>query len=537
LHSHTILFLAANPPGTPPLDLASEARELRIALRQPGGHPFTLVTEWAVRARDVLSLLRDLKPTVVHFAGHGNRPGEAPAREEVSCRDIPAAPGEQPEDGVFLHGPDGRSAQLVRAPVFASTFRVVGASVKLVVLNACYSEAVAAALLRHVDCIVGMAGAIADDAARAFTAGFYGALAAGESIAQAFEQGQTAIPLDVRNGLTDATRPRLKVRDGVDPARWVLRSEGRLRRIARALGIEVRLGAHLGGPLGMTASCAILSALVLIAFRMWFAFGEPVFDVRVSELTVRASRASQPVQDNGELAAVEARASIVEGPRAAMADKGAHRIVLTGAFTSIDVDRQAPDDPACRARFAAQDRSITIERARPNGTPCRHDVIAIAGPEGLALAIDDAPALSIKHYDSVVLRMEPGTAVTLVPLRDQLALFWPAAIGTWQATDLQGNAAKGERVCLPGALRCGDSFELEGAVELRELRLDAGRLVVSGALRDWRGVIGDEDNWDAAVPWPRARTCWFAAVGLALLASAALVRARARWHAWGKDTG
>jgi hypothetical protein len=36
----------------------------------------------------------------------------------------------------------------------------------LIVLGACYSELNAQALLRHVDCVVGMSGAIAHDAAR-----------------------------------------------------------------------------------------------------------------------------------------------------------------------------------------------------------------------------------------------------------------------------------------------------------------------------------------------------------------------------------
>ena len=48
--------------------------------------------------------------------------------------------------------------------------------VQLVVLNACYSAPIATALLAHVDCVVGMTGAIQDNAAQNFAIGFYGGL-------------------------------------------------------------------------------------------------------------------------------------------------------------------------------------------------------------------------------------------------------------------------------------------------------------------------------------------------------------------------
>jgi hypothetical protein len=57
------------------------------------------------------------------------------------------------------------------------------------VLNACYSTAQAEALGAKIDCVVGMDGAIGDDAARAFAIRFYGALGSGRSIANAVAQG------------------------------------------------------------------------------------------------------------------------------------------------------------------------------------------------------------------------------------------------------------------------------------------------------------------------------------------------------------
>jgi hypothetical protein len=74
-------------------------------------------------------------------------------------------------------------------------------------------------LLPHVGCVVGMSGAIRDDAARSFAIGFYGGLGERESIAAAYKQGCAAISLA---GLRDRDRPQLVVRAGVDASKLVL---------------------------------------------------------------------------------------------------------------------------------------------------------------------------------------------------------------------------------------------------------------------------------------------------------------------------
>src|SRR5262249_3305621 len=78
-------------------------------------------------------------------------------------------------DGLFFQGPDG-GPQVVSATALRDAFGAAGSSVKVVVLNACYSEFMAEALLAHVDCIVGMAGSVRDATARSFAIGFYGGL-------------------------------------------------------------------------------------------------------------------------------------------------------------------------------------------------------------------------------------------------------------------------------------------------------------------------------------------------------------------------
>jgi hypothetical protein len=183
---HVILFLAANPSGTNRLALDREARSIHAALKRSGYRDrFDFVTRWATEPLDLLHEVRELKPTVVHFSGHGGpripgTPGSA-GRRNVIMASTPS--GDEPY-GLYFHDAAG-GMQAVSSGAIAHTFGAAGASVKLVILNACFTEPIAAALLAHVDCVVGMSGSIHDDAARSFAIGFYGGLGEHESIAAA----------------------------------------------------------------------------------------------------------------------------------------------------------------------------------------------------------------------------------------------------------------------------------------------------------------------------------------------------------------
>jgi len=216
---HVILFLAANPRDTGRLALDREAHSIHLELKRTGYRDrFDFVTRWAVEPLDLLRELRELKPTIVHFSGHGIRP--AAATDLAQGRDVAAAaaPSGDPPGGVIFDGAGGRG-QVVTPDAFVQTLAAVGGQVRLVVLNACFTEAMAAALVAHADCVVGVTGAIHDDAARSFAIGFYGGLGERASIAAAFAQGTAAIDLE---GLPDAARPQLRVRDGFDAAELIL---------------------------------------------------------------------------------------------------------------------------------------------------------------------------------------------------------------------------------------------------------------------------------------------------------------------------
>jgi len=213
---HTILFLAATPHGTDARALDREARAIHAELERSGHRDgFELVTRWAAEPLDLLRELRKLRPTVVHFSGRGGQlvpsrhytdglPGRDVAGEDHRNR-------EPPRDGLYFQGADDQ-ARWVSPQALQDTFGAAGSSVQVVVLDACYSATQAEALLAHVDCVVSTHGTIHDDAARSFAIGFYGGLGERESIAAAYRQGCAAISLE---GLPDADRPQLAVRDGI----------------------------------------------------------------------------------------------------------------------------------------------------------------------------------------------------------------------------------------------------------------------------------------------------------------------------------
>ncbi|MFN8439799.1 MAG: NB-ARC domain-containing protein [Caldilineaceae bacterium] len=153
-----ILFLSANPDNADTLLAGDELRQIEAALK---GSRFEVIAKPAARLDDLPDLLRQSQAAIVHFSGHGSRYGEL----------------------MFVN--EQGESQSASIPALAKLFELFKGQVRCVVLNACYSDEQAAAIAEQVECVLGFAGAIRDDAARAFARGFYGALAAGETLARA----------------------------------------------------------------------------------------------------------------------------------------------------------------------------------------------------------------------------------------------------------------------------------------------------------------------------------------------------------------
>ncbi|MDJ0593092.1 MAG: metallophosphoesterase [Pleurocapsa sp. MO_226.B13] len=177
-----ILFLEANPQRN--IDLNEEIRDIKQVIQSSRDREaFQIEIGLAVRSTDLQDLILKFDPNIVHFCGHGS--GESGL--------------------VFLD-------KKIAADALANLFQLFEKHLKCVVLNACYSEVQADAIVRHIDYVIGMKQEIQDRAAKAFSLGFYRALAYGRSIEDAYKFGCSAIQLAIdepdinRDAITEEIR-------------------------------------------------------------------------------------------------------------------------------------------------------------------------------------------------------------------------------------------------------------------------------------------------------------------------------------------
>ncbi|MBW4501331.1 MAG: AAA-like domain-containing protein [Scytonema hyalinum WJT4-NPBG1] len=191
-----ILFLTAEPTDTARLRLQQELRDIeeqleRVKLRDR----FDLKLQLSARPRDISQAILSFEPHIVHFSGHGETTGELCFENEL-----------------------GRT-QPVTPEALAALFKLVATHVNCVVLNACYSDIQAEAIVQHISFVIGMKTAIGDRAAIAFAVGFYRALGAKRSLQEAYEFGCVEIQLQ---GIPEQSTPVLRKRVDQSPAVFYL---------------------------------------------------------------------------------------------------------------------------------------------------------------------------------------------------------------------------------------------------------------------------------------------------------------------------
>jgi hypothetical protein len=127
-----------------------------------------------------------IKPQIVHFSGHGTG-----------------------EDGLVFEDIVGQE-KVVDTEALTTLFKLFSVRVECVVLNACYSEIQAKAIVKHINYVIGMNQSIGDIAAIEFAVGFYTAVGAGEPIEFAYQLGCNAIQL---KGIPEHLTPVLYKKD------------------------------------------------------------------------------------------------------------------------------------------------------------------------------------------------------------------------------------------------------------------------------------------------------------------------------------
>jgi serine/threonine protein kinase len=193
-----VLLLMANPSDTARVAAGEEFRAIEAALRAAGGREhFELNHRFEVRAVELTQALQAHRPHVVHFSGHGSASGELL---------LPNATGHakptRPEDIAELFG------------ILSKSWKI-----RCVLLNACYTEVLAEALAKHVDCVIGTSSALVDKAAIEFASAFYESLGFGNDLNIAYELACSRVRVTLP---AHVVLPRLHHRPEIDPSKIAL---------------------------------------------------------------------------------------------------------------------------------------------------------------------------------------------------------------------------------------------------------------------------------------------------------------------------
>jgi CHAT domain len=170
----SILFVSSDPRGVPRLRLLHEEREIRLVHRSSRNRDrFKFETCPSARPKDITDALLQMKPTILHFSGHGTIAGK------------------------LCFENDSGELKLVSCKAIASLLRAVDHPVEFVVLNCCYSAKEAADLSDCVSGIACMSDTVSDDVAISFATGFYQAVFALESNEDAFAVGKSLVMMEI----------------------------------------------------------------------------------------------------------------------------------------------------------------------------------------------------------------------------------------------------------------------------------------------------------------------------------------------------
>ena len=204
-----ILFLSANPWTTRRILVDEEAREVSEKIHEgPYRDRFELHHEPAIRPIDLQRLMLKYRPHIVHFSGHGSR-----------------------QQKLILGGTHGRG-KTVDQQGLAEVFALYNRHVRLVLLNACFTEPQARSLSQVVNYAIGTSKGIGDKVGVAFAGAFYRALGFGKSVREAFKSAKAelaltktprsrGIELFVRKGVVERDSFPQIVLDGIAPPRAI----------------------------------------------------------------------------------------------------------------------------------------------------------------------------------------------------------------------------------------------------------------------------------------------------------------------------
>jgi hypothetical protein len=208
-----VLFLGASPLDQEKLDVERELKNVAESIRSScfSGR-MELVPCLAAEPLDLLGKLIDEKPEILHFSGHGEDTGHLAFQDRAG------------------------NSKYASAASLKRLFTVLKGHVRIVFLNACYSEVQAKAISQSIDFTIGMNDEIGDQAAITFAQMFYKSIASGDSVREAYDAGILSLDLE---GIPEEGVPQLLSGKYANPDQEFLRNPEESERLTRRT-IEIR---------------------------------------------------------------------------------------------------------------------------------------------------------------------------------------------------------------------------------------------------------------------------------------------------------
>lgn len=191
----TVLFIAASPEDQDPLRLDREVREIQQKVRASDYRDSVRFEHRpATQVTDLIQMLNEVRPDVVHFSGHGS------------------------QHALAFEDSDGRTRPLHNDQL-AALLNSSSERIRLAVFNSCESSAQAELATLHIDAAIGMELSVEDEAAKVFAGQLYNSLGFGHSLQRAFEQA--CLQVEMATGSVSGA-PRLFTGPGIEADQMVL---------------------------------------------------------------------------------------------------------------------------------------------------------------------------------------------------------------------------------------------------------------------------------------------------------------------------
>jgi hypothetical protein len=193
-----VLYLVADPVKATPLRIDAEVQRVQEAIR---GSVFrdNITVEYrpAAGLDTLIDGLNDHRPQIVHFSGHGD--GRSIATD----------------NGKVLNS----AAHKLSFDLLAKALAATDNPPDVIVINSCRSSGARKALCPPGKIVISMRAPVTDIAAIAFARRFYAAIASGQSVKAAFEQGKVAVEAI---SFQEADTPELFHMRNINPAKVIL---------------------------------------------------------------------------------------------------------------------------------------------------------------------------------------------------------------------------------------------------------------------------------------------------------------------------